>query len=302
MAEALVGLRASIHAAAEANVSIVTAEDEYSLTEVQAMTLVEELRQVNGLDLAAVLLRADLLRQIETTNAIINHPAGYQNMREMASDQGISLSELSNTLDWVNIIFPFITEQLGLPLAQVWENVGKSKLREITPVLKAIIEGPDTAGRGTVQRGAEAILNDVAATFAAAGREATEEEIVIAAAEQIIENGENLTVQELRTTIRPDRTPNIQCTFLRDRDQQSGVIILEVDNEDQLVMFRNRMSGHFDVQVNDLPPNQYERQRIVHHVPGIHRILTFRPEATEGQQTFDMDEPAVVDNGEGAPF
>lgn len=271
MSEALVGLRASIRAAAEANVNIVAGGDDYSQTEIQAMTLVEELRQVNGLDLAAVLLRAELIQQIERTNAIINHPAGYQNMREMASDQGISLSELSNTLDWVNIIFPFITEQLGLPLAQVWENVGKSKLREITPILKAIIEGPETAGRTTVQRGAEAILNDVAATFHAAGQEATEAEIINAAAAQIIEQGEHLTVQELRTRIRPDRTPNVPMTLI----QQNGttIIVAELD-QDQLTMFRNRLSGHVDFEPMQLPRSRFERQIELLRVPALHRLLT----------------------------
>jgi hypothetical protein len=127
MAEALTGLRQSIHVAAEMNVNAVVEGEYFSQTEIQAMTLIEELRQVNTLDLASVLLRAELIRQIEISNAIVNHPAGYTNMREMASDQGISLSELSNTMDWVNVIFPFITEELGLPLAQVWEREGKSR-------------------------------------------------------------------------------------------------------------------------------------------------------------------------------
>ncbi len=141
LAGSLVGMRARIEEAARNNVLAATNGEHFSETEMQAMVTIESLKQVGGLELTAVLLRAYYLRAIQAGNMIANHPGGYTSLNEMAEDNGLSVAELSQTIDLVNIIFPFIQNNLGIPVAQLWEQVGKSKLRELVPVLKVIITG-----------------------------------------------------------------------------------------------------------------------------------------------------------------
>ncbi len=79
LSRSLVGIEEGIRRAAQANLETVLAADGgYSETEREAMLVIEELKQVNGLDLAAVLLRAKFLTVIETRNLIANHPGGYR--------------------------------------------------------------------------------------------------------------------------------------------------------------------------------------------------------------------------------
>ena len=153
------GLRAGIEAAAEANVSELANGGTFTQTEIQAMTVVESLRQVNGLDFAAVILRAYYLRKVQEENALANHPARWTTLSQMADDNKISVAELSQTLDMVNIIFPYVSENIGKPPQQLWDDVGKSKLREMTPVLKSLITGEESDTAST-RAGTERALEE----------------------------------------------------------------------------------------------------------------------------------------------
>jgi hypothetical protein len=287
MAQSLVDLRRSIHAAALANVNVAMDGQEFTETEVNAMTLIEELRQTNGLDLAAVLMRADLLRQIERTNAITNHPAGYRNLQEMANDQGISVSELSNTLDWVNVIFPFVQDELGLPVAQFFERVGKSNLRELTPILKSIITG-EPSSTASVRNSVERLLEDTAASLLAAGSgpelgeqnhpapEGQDDFIQRtrrATVEHLIEQGELLPNRELRRTVRPERTPVIQGTALRGANG-GQIMVLASMTEEQYQSLMRRASSVLDLSNIEVDGDPARRRELLPRVIEVRRLLS----------------------------
>ena len=271
MTIALTGLKDSLARAAQANYDAIAGEDDYTETETMAMLKIEELRLVNGLDLAAVLLRAEYLREIENNNLITRHPAGYASLGDMARDQGISLAELSQTLDLANVIFPYVRDTLGIAIPQLWEEIGKSNMRELVPVLKRIITGED-AGAATVNTAAEIFLEDVTATFAAAGDERADDTDAVAqeAVEQLLLHGANLTNRRLRQQIRPERTPIIPVTTITDDE---NVIILAALDADQWTMFMRRMGASVDPLPFVAPRDIAQRQREALQIPVIRKIV-----------------------------
>jgi hypothetical protein len=272
LSTALVGLESQIEAAARANLQIVLDQDpSYSETEQQAMLVIEELRQVNGLDLTAVLLRAKYLHIIEQNNLIARHPAGYQSMQEMASKQGISISELSQTLDLANIVFPYVENTLHIPIAVLWEEIGKGNMRELVPVLKTIITGQPSP-TGTVNASAERILEDVAIDLRNAGRDLTgadDAELRQRAVTQLLQDGALLTNRELRTRIRPERTPSINMTIARVNGHR--VIVAEA-SEEQVSLLMRRMGAYIDPHVYEVNEDPDLRQQQLMRIPEFRRI------------------------------
>lgn len=163
LATALTGLEAQLQRAAECNIRAMANDgDGFTQAELRAMKTIEELKLVNGLDLAAVLLRGKLIRQIEEEALWTIHPERYDTFEQMARAQGISPSELSNVRDLCFTIFPYFEETLGVPVAQIWENIGKSNMRELVPVLKSIITG-QPSNSASVNRSVDRILDEVVA-------------------------------------------------------------------------------------------------------------------------------------------
>jgi len=222
------GIRGAIEMAAQANVDAVIAESgsQFANIEIEALVAVEALKQVNGLDLTAVLLRAHYIRTIQERNLLANHPAEYTSIDHMARDNGMSSTDLFVTLDMVNVIFPFIQDELGIPVPLFWNNLGKSKIKEMLPVLKAIITGEEHS-RASTREAVERFVDDVTEIERTADPEVfdrleddelpEEERTVIeqqlhqrirrAAAERLVEQGELApNVRELRATLRPNPT------------------------------------------------------------------------------------------------
>ena len=245
---------------------------DYTETEQQSMLMIEQLRQVNGLDLAAVLLRAEYLNVIEANNLITRHPAGYASMREMARDQGISEAELSQTLDLANHIFPYARDVLGWDIAQMWEEIGKSNMRELVPVLKGIITG-EASNSASVNTSVERILEDTVATFIASDQaeEAEDEDTVRrAAVEFLLERGQLLTNRELRQHIRPERTPSAPVTTFQAGED---VVIAAKLTPDQWELFMRRMGQYADPMPFFIHPDPEQRMRDAHRVAALHQIL-----------------------------
>jgi len=168
-------------------------------------------------------------------------------MEEMARDQGISLSEYSNVRDLTLVIFPFM-EQNGISVPAMWEQIGKSNFREMVPVLKALItgeEGPSDQVRNAVN----SLLNDVAVTASASGQELTEEETRMQAVRNLLEDGVHMTNRELRTRLRPSRTPAVSPVIISDGERR--LVLIELETEDQYTMFQRKMAGYMEpVQVS----------------------------------------------------
>jgi len=273
LAGALVGIRSNIEAAARANLNAVLQEGgDYTETEQQAMLMIEQLRQVNGLDLAAILLRAEYLNIIEANNLITRHPAGYASMREMARDQGISEAELSQTLDLANVIFPYARDTLGWNIAQMWEEIGKSNMRELVPVLKGIITG-EPSNSATVNDSVERILDDVTITFRNSDQpELADDNAAVqqAAVEQLLEQGQLLTNRELRQHIRPERTPSVPVVTFQEGD---NVIITAELSPDQWEVFMRRMGQYADPMPMFLHPDMEQRMRDARRFDALAHLL-----------------------------
>src|SRR5512142_917797 len=169
LSNALLNLEGSLEEAARQNLNAVlqqngTSLDAYTGTEVLAMVATEKLRLINGMDLAAIMLRGKLIQQIETQALHTVHPNHYETLEALAEDQGISLSELSDIRMMTQVVFPYIENTLGVPVAQIWETIGKTKFRTLVPVLRAIITGEEP-GRGSARDNYNRIMEDTAATM-----------------------------------------------------------------------------------------------------------------------------------------
>src|SRR4051794_10236286 len=76
---ALNNLTSSIFHAAEENINqaLEGSGDAYSALERRAMVATEALRLTGGMDLAAIITRGDIIRQIETEGLVGVHPNGF---------------------------------------------------------------------------------------------------------------------------------------------------------------------------------------------------------------------------------
>jgi hypothetical protein len=229
--------------AARTNVESAIGElGDYTALERQAMVTIEALKLVNGLDLAAVLERGRLLREIEAGGLVGVHPGGYRTLEEMARDQGISISELSDTRTLCDVIFPWIEEHLDTPVAQVWDQIGKSGFRELVPVLRSLITGDETGSTSTRQA-VERVLSDTTASATANGEELTPEETTERAIRHVVEVGISNPVREIRRQLRPDHTRDIATLFIQ--NEQSTYAVMRL-NEDQMTMFMRLAGTHLN--------------------------------------------------------
>lgn len=212
--------------------------DAYTQPERRAMVKLEQLKLIGDLGLAEVLLRGKLIQEIENEALWSVHPNQYASMQDAAKDQGISPSEYSNIRNLYNIVFPYLTQVLRLNLAEIWEEVGKSNLRELCPYLVRAITGETSSSRN-VERAYDALVDDIQASNQASAIAMTNEQIQQAVIEQLLEAGQ-LPNRQLRTRIRPQR-PDTITAHLVDYDQNGRpikVVIALVDDEQYSYMQR----------------------------------------------------------------
>lgn len=273
LATALNGLEGQLRHAAEQNIRAM-AGDGFTQAELRAMTAIEELKLVNGLDLAAVLMRGKLIRQIEEEALWTIHPEQYQTFDAMARGQGISPSELSNVRDLCFTIFPYFENVLNVSVAQVWENIGKSNMRELVPVLKGIITG-EPSNSASVNRSVDLILDEMVTNARTAGQTVDMENTDDArrmrqeAVEHLLEVGQ-LTNTEVRRRIRPERTASIEPTIIPRGDRR--LIVMEVD-DDQYTLINRRLQGYMDPVTFELPNDPVQRQREAARIPAVRQII-----------------------------
>ena len=245
-----------LYEAAKENVLVATAgDDSYTAAEISSMVIIEELKLTNGMELATILIRYKLIRTIRDGGMWANHPNGYTSLEEMSKAQGITTSELSDTIQLCEVIFPYIETTLRIPIAQIWEEIGKSNFRELTPILREVITG-EPSQSNNVHTAAEGLVNDAIATLRAAGMNYDPDAARAATVDHILEVG-HLTNREMRQHIRRDRTPSIQAAVI---NHQGGRIITMQVTEDQWTTLNRLMNGHMDTQVVDLPADQRTRQ------------------------------------------
>ena len=243
---ALNGVTAQLFRAAEENINQATAGDAgWSEIEKRAMIAAEALRLTHGFDLTAIITRGQIIQQIEREGLIACHPNGYVDLTALAKEQGISVSELSDTRALYEVIFPYITNVLGRNLAEVWTQVGKSSMRELVPALRSLITG-EAPAHTTVREAVETMLNNAAAELIAAGTpqpELLEDDVRRHAVETLLEQGATLPTRELRRTVRPTRTQPVEAATLIMDDTQWRMVI-EINSQEQYDMIMRLLGSH----------------------------------------------------------
>ena len=165
---------------------------------------------------------------------------------------------------------------LGMNIPQAWEQIGKSNMRELVPVLKRIITGEEA--RGTVENAVQILVQDAEATFAAAGEDPTDDEVNRAVVEQLLEHGMNLTNRRLRQHIRPERTPIIEATTVTVNDD---VIVLAMMNPDQWQMFMRKLGNSVDPLPFVAPRDPAQRTREAMQIPALRAVVDIVNPPTE---------------------
>jgi hypothetical protein len=239
-------------------------EEGYQPLEIRAILQVEKLRMLGGFELVTLLERGALFREIEQEGLVSVYPGDYQTLEEIVQAIGISRAEYSDTRGLCDVVFPWLEVHTDRPLQEWWEDIGKSKFRELLPVLRGLIEGESARNHETVNEAIRAQLNDAIASIVTesahdAGRVLDADEIE-AVARAAMENGTaqqrailnvldlgNLPVREMRQRVRPSHTPNIAATILRGHTTYA---VLRMDDE-QVEMFQRLMGTHLDAATID---------------------------------------------------
>ncbi len=239
-------LHESLMAAAENSVEALYANQGNTSMEMRALKMVEALRLLNGFELATVLERGRLIHQIDQEGLVGVFPGDYHSLEQIAADIGISGPELSDTRALCEIVFPWIENNTGQTVAFWWDRIGKSKFREMVPVLRALIEGTAATDRGSVAQSVRALLDQEQVNAVAADEEVDDATLRVRAARQVLEFG-SLPVREMRQQIRPVRTSNLNGVRLTHTNLNHSYIVLRVDNADQDVMLSRLLGTHVDM-------------------------------------------------------
>lgn len=270
----MAGLEDAFERAARANIEAAIAasgQDDYTQLEKRAMTIVEELKLVNSMDLAAILLRGRLIRLANEEALWTIHPAHYDSLEAMARDQGITLSELTACRDMCDVIFPYMEEELQMDVAQAFERIGKSNMKDMVGLLKAIITG-EPSTHASLRATVEQVLSDTAATAAAAGQALDEAGLRREAVNSLLMDGERMTNRELRNRMRPERTPTISPTVLLRNGTR--VVLIEMD-EDQYVTLQHKLgSWALDTQEYILSEDPVIRRSVARHIPIVRQLTS----------------------------
>jgi hypothetical protein len=273
LASALISLEEHFERAAQQNLELVLqGGGDYTDTEKRSMVKIEQLKLVNGMDLAALLLRGKLLAEIRDMGWWSIHPNGYPTLEAMANEIGITTSELKDIETLTTVIFPYLENTVGIQVAQIWEEIGKSNFRELCPVLNAIITGeqsPSPRVNETVGR----VLDDVAATAQAAGQELAGGELQQTAVQNLLEVG-RLSNREMRHHIRPERTPVIEAISL----QNNGTRLLIAQlTEEQEQMLNRKMGASIETRL--ITEDQMHNRRALRSIRPIRLLAEMTEEA-----------------------
>lgn len=255
-------LRQQLEAAAEQNTAQLL-EEGYTALEVRAVNKVEQLRLLGGFELVTLLERGALMNEIEQEGLVTLFPGEYQRLEDICQAMGISKSEYSDTRTLCDTIFPWLEEHTETPLIAWWEDIGKSKFRELAPVLYGLIQGESARNHETVNEAIRAQLDNAMANIlteavVAADRPLDEDEVAtltetvtadgslqLRAILSVLEFG-HLPVREMRQAVRPSRTPNIVATMIRGENVSFAVLRMSAE---QIELFQRLIGGHLDLAV-----------------------------------------------------
>jgi hypothetical protein len=187
----------------------------------------------------------------------------------MAKDNGISASELSKTVNLVRVVFPYLANELGMNVALVWEQVGKSKFSDMLPYLRAMITG-EPSERESVNETVENLLDDTAATASAAGQDIDDTEILRRTVGNLIQDGTLLTNRQVRERLRPERTPPLRISVIHNNGHR--VVVANI-SEEQWDLLERQMGSRMEPMVIELPLDPRQRQIEAARIPEIRTLI-----------------------------
>jgi hypothetical protein len=167
------------------------------------------------------------------------------------------------------VVFPYLANELGMNVALVWEQVGKSKFSDMLPYLRAMITG-EPSERQSVNQTVENLLDDTAATAAAAGQELEESEILRRTVGNLIQDGTLLTNRQVRERLRPERTPPLRISVIHNN---GGRVVVADISEEQWDLLERQMGSRMEPMVIELPPDPRQRQIEAARIPEIRTLI-----------------------------
>ena len=279
MAGAVVGLSTAVRETAEQQLEAFEEEqgETFTATEREALIVVQELANIMLVDLATLLMKAQRVKKIQRENLVTRHPGDYASLAELAQDNGMSNSELSNILDLVDTIFPYLANA-GFSIGALWQSMGKSKFREMTPALKVLITGEPSA-HATVNASVDLMLENVVATaLANGGEELTTEEQHEMAVQWLVEETEQLTIPQMRRQTRPTTTPVIQGSNVNiippaEREEDAFHMVMMKCTPEQYLLLQRKMGAFMELQIVNLPEEQVLRRDRAAQIPELRTML-----------------------------
>jgi hypothetical protein len=125
----------------------------------EAAISAEELRVLGTeVDYAHARLKAHILERLETGGLFAFHPSAPRSFNELVAEHGVSKSEASDLVTWERHIYPYLQKEFKLEPFQVWEMLGKTKRRRLTPYLRALLDENHTTYSTKVRQGVERFI------------------------------------------------------------------------------------------------------------------------------------------------
>ena len=104
------------------------ASNAYTGPEIYAMQVYHLLEAINGIDLASVILRGKLLREIEDRELWrVPRATSAARPRRSSSQGKLSATQQNFVKGMRDIVFPYVRERLGMSVVEFWAQVGKSQ-------------------------------------------------------------------------------------------------------------------------------------------------------------------------------
>lgn len=213
--------------------------EEYTGPERMSMVVFEALSITGDLDLAITMVRGKLLSEASSKNLHNVHPEGYGTLKQAAKAHGVSESEASNFRVWWETLFPELGIR-GYQIHKVWEEVGKSNLRDATPLLVSICTGEDSPS-DKVKVAVVKIYEDINLTEESTGTPMSDDERKGVALSMVIQAASG-TNRDLRQSFTD--TPPIHIAILSKNDRQYAMA--EV-NEDQISLINRLLHDHITI-------------------------------------------------------
>lgn len=230
----------------------------YSPEEVAAMVEFQILQGATDHELIPMMVKIRSLLKIEKMGLYSVLPGNYSSLKEATMSYArISASEFSNLMDWGKIIFPYITQDLGMSISEFWSEFSPSNVREITPYAKAIITG-EPSKSNNVNDAVTKLFTDLNADpYSDTGKQD--------AIETLLGSARGATNESLRKTLRPESTPPIDILMLKRNG--NSYIVAEL-SEDQTKMLMYAFGRHINITTIDLQKENPQSIPLIRQING----------------------------------